>query len=174
MASLNWVGVIGLAALRRHAELPIHGHRNGWGFLSRDPALGWEFSAWHKPFRIAGADHVHVNGIGNKFSEADESVIRSGRACLAPLFGGNHPALPVMPVFSSGQTARQAPATFAALGSTDVIFAAGGGIMAHPDGIEAGIASLREAWAASVAGIAIERHAASHPALRRALERFPA
>jgi hypothetical protein len=32
-------------------------------------------------------------------------------------------------VFSSGQSARQAAGTIAALGSTDFIFAAGGGIM---------------------------------------------
>jgi ribulose-bisphosphate carboxylase large chain len=31
-----------------------------------------------------------------------------------------------MPVFSSGQTVRQAPGTFAALGSTDLIMTAGG------------------------------------------------
>ena len=95
--------------------------------------------AWQKIWRLAGADHMHVNGLQNKFTESDESVIASARACLTPLF--DHKPCTVMPVFSSGQTAKQAPGTYAALGSTDLIFAAGGGIMAHPDGAAAGVAA---------------------------------
>lgn len=34
MASLNSVGLAGMIALARHSELPIHAHRNGWGYLS--------------------------------------------------------------------------------------------------------------------------------------------
>jgi ribulose-bisphosphate carboxylase large chain len=124
MASLNSVGLAGIIELRRHAELVLHAHRNGWGYLSRHPLLGWSFVAWQKIWRIAGVDHLHVNGLGNKFSESDESVIASARACLSPLF----PAKPfeVMPVFSSGQTVVQPPATYRALGSVDLIYAAGG------------------------------------------------
>jgi ribulose-bisphosphate carboxylase large chain len=40
MASLNSVGLAGILALRCSASLPIHAHRNGWGYLSRDPLLG--------------------------------------------------------------------------------------------------------------------------------------
>ena len=38
MVSLNSVGVVGMVEIARHAELPIHAHRNGWGALSRHPA----------------------------------------------------------------------------------------------------------------------------------------
>jgi ribulose-bisphosphate carboxylase large chain len=38
------------------------------------------------------------------------------------------------------------------LGSTDLIFAAGGGILAHADGPAAGVAELRAAWDAAIAG----------------------
>src|SRR5690606_1969361 len=31
MASLNSVGLVGMIELRRHSQLPIHAHRNGWG-----------------------------------------------------------------------------------------------------------------------------------------------
>ena len=75
----------------------------------------------------------------------------------------------VMPVFSSGQTARQAAGTLAALGSTDLIFAAGGGIMAHPGGPAEGVRALREAFEAAVAGVPAERYASTHPALAAAL-----
>ncbi len=132
MASLNSVGLVGMIELRRHSELPIHAHRNGWGALSRHPALGFDYVAWAKLWRLAGADHMHVNGIDNKFCEGNDSVIASARSCLTPMFADN-PCV-VMPVFSSGQSARQAPATYAALGSADLIYAAGGGIMAHPQG----------------------------------------
>jgi ribulose-bisphosphate carboxylase large chain len=150
MASINSVGLVGMIELGRHAQLPIHAHRNGWGALSRYPSLGWEFTAWQKIWRLAGADHMHVNGIGNKFSETDQSVIVSAKACLTPMFDGK-PCV-VMPVFSSGQSAKQASQTYAALGSTDLIFAAGGGILAHPDGPAAGVAELRAAWDAAISG----------------------
>jgi ribulose-bisphosphate carboxylase large chain len=78
----------------------------------------------------------------------------------------------VLPVVASGQTARQAPATYAALGTTDLLFAAGGGIMAHPGGIAAGVRSLHQAWQAAVEGVPLEAHAAAHDELRQALERF--
>lgn len=170
MASLNSVGLVGMIELGRFSQLPIHAHRNGWGALSRAPLLGWSYTAWHKLWRLAGADHMHVNGLANKFSEPDVSVIESARACLAPLFPGR--PMPLMPVFSSGQTALQAPGTYAALGSTDLIFAAGGGILAHPDGPGAGVTALREAWDAVVAGVPLDRHAEQHPALAGALRRF--
>ena len=79
-----------------------------------------------------------------------------------------------MPVFSSGQSARQAPGTFEALGSTDLIFACGGGIMAHPSGIGAGVHSIRQAWEAAVAGIPLPRYAESHPELQLALAKYAA
>jgi ribulose-bisphosphate carboxylase large chain len=170
MASLNSVGLVGMIELGRFTQLPIHAHRNGWGYLSRAPGLGWDYRAWHKLWRLAGADHMHVNGLANKFSEPDDSVIASARACLEPLFP--HKPCPIVPVFSSGQTVRQAAGTYAALQSTDLIFAAGGGILAHPDGPAAGVAAIRDAWEAATAGVAIEDHARTSTALAGALERF--
>ncbi|QRE77680.1 ribulose 1,5-bisphosphate carboxylase [Methylobacterium aquaticum] len=168
MASLNSVGLVGMIALARTSELPIHAHRNGWGYLTRHPLLGWSYVAWQKIWRLAGADHMHVNGLDNKFSEEDDSVVASARTCLTPLFP-DKPCL-AMPVFSSGQTVRQAPGTYAALGATDLIVTAGGGIVAHPGGPGEGVAAFRQAWEAAVAGIPLEDHARTHPALSQALE----
>ncbi|SFV15070.1 ribulose-bisphosphate carboxylase large chain [Methylobacterium sp. 174MFSha1.1] len=168
MASLNSVGLVGIIELARMSELPIHAHRNGWGYLTRHPMLGWSYVAWQKIWRLVGADHMHVNGLDNKFSEDDDSVVASARTCLTPLFP-DKPCL-AMPVFSSGQTVRQAPGTFAALGSTDLIVTAGGGIVAHPGGPGEGVAALRQAWEAAVAGIPLADHARLHPALAQALE----
>jgi ribulose-bisphosphate carboxylase large chain len=167
MASLNSVGVVGMIALGRHARLPIHAHRNGWGYLSGHPALGWSYVAWQKIWRLAGADHMHVNGLANKFSESDESVTASARACITPMFDTK--PCTVMPVFSSGQSARQAAGTLAALGSTDLIFAAGGGVMGHPGGPAEGVCALREAFEAAMVGVPAERYASTHPSLAAAL-----
>lgn len=167
MISLNSAGVSGFLALSRHSGLPIHAHRNGWGYLSRHPALGWSYPAWSKIWRLAGADHMHVNGLANKFCEDDESVIASARAQLSPMWDDK--PCTAMPVFSSAQTVLQPPETYRRLGSADLIYAAGGGIMGHPDGPAAGVESLREAWTAAMAGTDPDEHARSHPPLARAL-----
>ena len=144
MASLNSVGLAGMIEICRHSQLPVHAHRNGWGYLSRHPMLGWSYKAWQKLWRLAGADHMHVNGLANKFCEPDESVIESAKTCLEPMF--EHLPCIAMPVFSSGQTARQVPETYAKLKSTDLIYAAGGGVMGHEGGPAAGVAALKNAW----------------------------
>ena len=168
MVCLNSIGLAGLLALRRHAQLPIHAHRAGWGYLSRCPALGWDYAPWQLFWRLAGADHLHVNGLANKFSEPDASVVAAARAVLTPAFADQPMA--AMPVFSSGQTGLQAAPTYAALGSCDLIHAAGGGILGHPGGIRAGVAAMRQAWDAALAGVPLESHAAQHPELQAALE----
>jgi len=167
MASLNAVGLVGMVELRRMSQLPIHAHRNGWGYLSRHPFLGWSYPAWSKLWRLAGADHMHVNGLQNKFAEPDASVIEAARSLLAPMWP-DKPCVP-MPVFSSGQSALQAIDTYNAIGTTDLIFAAGGGIMGHPMGIAGGVASLRQAWEAAAAGESLETAAARHPELAAAV-----
>ena len=167
MVSLNSVGLTGLLALRRHSQLPIHAHRNGWGYLNRHPALGWDYAPWQLLWRLAGADHLHVNGLANKFSEADDSVVAAARAVRTPAWP-EHP-MATMPVFSSGQTGLQAAPTYAAIGSADLIHAAGGGILGHPDGIAAGVAAMRQAWDAAIAGVPLAEHARRHPALQAAL-----
>jgi ribulose-bisphosphate carboxylase large chain len=167
MASLNSVGLVGMIELRRYSELPIHAHRNGWGYLSRHPLLGWSYPAWSKLWRLAGADHMHVNGLRNKFAEPDASVIEAAGSLLTPMWD-EKPCI-AMPVFSSGQSAAQAVDTFKAIGTTDLIFAAGGGIMGHPDGIAAGVRSLRQAWEAAVAGSTLEDFAERYAELRSAL-----
>jgi ribulose-bisphosphate carboxylase large chain len=174
MVSLNSTGLPGLNVLRRNTSLAIHAHRNGWGMYSRSPAIGMSYIAYQKFWRLVGVDHMHVNGLKNKFCEDDESVIASARECLTPMFSNPGRGCEIMPVFSSGQSARQAPGTFAALGSTDLIFACGGGIMAHPCGVAAGVISLRQAWEAAVSGTPLSSYAENHAELKAALEKFAA
>ncbi len=172
MASLNSVGLVGMIELGRFSQLPIHAHRNGWGYLSRHPMLGWSYVAWQKIWRLAGADHMHVNGLSNKFCEDDDSVIASAKACLTPMFD-DKPCI-AMPAFSSGQSAKQAPGTYRTLGSADLLHLAGGGLVGHPHGIAAGLDSLRQAWEAAMTGVPLAEHAKGRPALEAALETYGA
>jgi ribulose-bisphosphate carboxylase large chain len=164
------VGLAGLIALRKHSQLPIHGHRAGWGLYSRSPHIGISYTVFQKFMRLAGIDHLHVNGLRNKFCESDESVLASAQACLTPMFGDDT----AMPVFSSGQSAEQVEDTYAALRSADLMYLAGGGILAHKSGAAAGVRSLQQAWSAVMQGIPVAAYAETHPELKQALESFRA
>lgn len=170
MASLNWCGHSAIQTLRRHTPLALHGHRNGYGALSRHPLLGIGFQAYQTLWRLAGVDHMHVHGLQGKFSQPDAEVVGSARDCLAPLTPGIDDA--VMPAFSSGQWAGTVPATWAAVHTDDLLFMSGGGILAHPDGPAAGVQSIRQAWQAVRAGQDLAAFAAEAPELRRALAHF--
>ena len=141
-----------------------------FGAISRSEQVGIGFRAWQKLARLAGADHLHTNGISNKFYETDDrgARLRSPR-CATPLLG----LTPTLPVLSSGQWGGLAHATYAAVGTTDLLVLAGGGIHGHPDGAAAGVASMREAWASAARGETRRRRATtSSAALRRAAELF--
>jgi len=169
MVSIHSVGLAALAEFRRRCQLPIHGHRNGWGLYGRHPLLGVEYPAWQKLWRLAGADQLHVNGLQNKFWEPDDSVVDSIQACLTPMFRPDDTA---MPVISSGQWGGQAPETFRRAGTTDLMYLAGGGIMAHPMGPGAGVRALQQAWDAAVRGIDLNEHAKTQSELKTAIEKF--
>jgi ribulose-bisphosphate carboxylase large chain len=62
MASLNWCGFSAIETLRRSTDLALHGHRNGYGALSRHPARHL-FQAYQTLWRLAGVDHMHVHGL---------------------------------------------------------------------------------------------------------------
>ncbi|WP_138484337.1 ribulose-bisphosphate carboxylase large subunit family protein [Dyadobacter bucti] len=168
MVSINHVGLSGIAKLRTHSQLPIHGHRNFWGAVSRSEVLGIDFQAYQKIWRLAGIDHLHTNGIRNKFCESDESVIRSIKACLTPMLGGYE----IMPVISSGQWAGQAVDTFQAIRTTDVMYVCGGGIVAHPGGIAAGVRSVQQGWEAAMSGESLTSYAERHIELKQAIEAY--
>ncbi|OYU50427.1 MAG: ribulose 1,5-bisphosphate carboxylase [Rhizobiales bacterium PAR1] len=170
MVSINWCGFSAVETLRRHTDLALHAHRNGYGALARHPMLGISFQPYQALWRLAGVDHMHVYGLDSKFVQTNEEVIDSAAACLYPLAEGVDDA--VMPAFSSGQWAGTVPQTYAATGSTDLLFMAGGGVLAHPDGPEAGVISIRQAWEATIAGEPLDRAATSRPELAAALAFF--
>lgn len=194
MISINSVGLSGAKKICDIGALAIHGHRNGWGMLNRHPLLGIEFPVYQKLWRLAGVDQLHVNGIANKFWESDDSVVRSMAACAKPLFVSSGcvrenaaktdhaERLPcthehshdysVLPVLSSGQWGGQACETYRRTKTVDLLYMAGGGIMAHPDGPAAGVRSLQKWWEAAVEGLTLDQAAAKYPELKKSVEKF--
>ncbi len=172
MVCMQSVGLSGLRAVRDHSEFPIHGHRAGWGLFSRSPNIGISFKVMQKLWRLAGADHLHVNGLGNKFSESDDIVAQSARSVQQPLFHQSDANYIAMPVFSSGQTIWQIGPTRAVTGNDDFIFCAGGGIMGHPDGVAQGVLALREAADAAQKSTSPEEYAQPGSALESALATY--
>ena len=170
MISLNSVGLSGVKKICDQGQLAIHGHRNGWGMLNRHPLLGIEFPAYQKIWRLAGVDQIHVNGIQNKFWESDDSVVRSIEACLKPFLGGYS----ILPVVSSGQWGGQAPETYRRTQTVDLLYMAGGGIMAHPDGPAGGVMALQQAWEAAVAGLTVAEAAQKYPEFGNSVKKFGA
>ncbi|GEO04411.1 ribulose-bisphosphate carboxylase [Adhaeribacter aerolatus] len=170
MISLNSVGLSGVKKICDQGQLAIHGHRNGWGMLNRHPLLGIEFPAYQKIWRLAGVDQIHVNGIQNKFWESDDSVVRSIEACLKPMLGG----FSILPVVSSGQWGGQAPETYRRTKTTNLLYMAGGGIMAHPDGPAGGVVALQQAWEAAVGGLTVAEAAQKYAEFGNSVKKFGA
>ena len=168
MISLNSVGISGVKKICDIGGLAIHGHRNGWGMLTRHHLLGIDFSAYQKLWRLAGVDQIHVNGIQNKFWESDDSVVKSIEACLKHMANGYS----VLPVVSSGQWGGQAFETWRRTKTVDLLYMAGGGIMAHPMGAAAGVTALQQAWKAAVHGLQLEDAVALYPEFAKSVEKF--
>ncbi|WP_281310684.1 ribulose-bisphosphate carboxylase large subunit family protein [Flavobacterium flavigenum] len=168
MISINSVGLAGTKKICDRRELVIHGHRNGWGMLNRHPMLGIEFPAYQKIQRLAGVDQLHVNGIQNKFWESDDSVVTSIKSCLKPFLGGYE----ILPVVSSGQWGGQAVETYRRTKTTDLLYMAGGGILAHPMGPKAGVNALQQAWTGAVDGLSVEETAIKYPEFAESVKKF--
>ena len=161
-----------LTTLRRHSPAADPRPPQRLGHADRAiRCLGIEFPAYQKLWRLAGVDHMHVNGLRNKFCEPDDSVIASARACLdaAPRRGGVYAGVLLGPV--GGPGARDLPARRQR--RPDVLCGrrdhGAPGRRRRP-----GVASVRQAWEAALAGVPLDEYAATHAELRQALERFGA
>ncbi len=168
MISINSVGLAGAKKIMDQRQLAVHAHRNGWGMMTRHPLLGIDYKAYQKIWRLAGADQMHVNGIQNKFWESDDSVVSSIEACRTKMF--DHKT--VVPVVSSGQWGGQAFETYRRTKTVDLLYMAGGGIMAHPMGAAAGVVALQQAWKAAVDGLTLEDAAKQYKEFAAAVDKF--
>lgn len=169
VVNINSIGMGAMSFLRRRSSLALHAHRNGWDLLTRHPAIGFDFQVYEQFWRLLGVDQFQINGIGAKYWEPDASFVRSFQGLSKPLF---RPADRPLPVVCSGQWGGQAPATFEAVRTTDILYLCGGGVVAHPMGPGCGVRAVRQAWEAAIAGIPLGDYAQSHPELAASIRRF--
>ncbi len=78
----------------------------------------------------------------------------------------------VLPVVSSGQWGGQAFETYARTRTTDLLYMAGGGIMAHPSGPAGGVKAMHQAWESSVKGYKLEETAKMYKEFGESVEKF--
>ena len=78
----------------------------------------------------------------------------------------------VIPVVSSGQWGGQAFETWRRTKTIDLLYMAGGGIMAHPMGAAAGVMALQQAWKAAVNGLSLEDAARQYKEFGKSVEKF--
>ncbi|WP_180899491.1 3-oxo-isoapionate-4-phosphate decarboxylase OiaX [Martelella soudanensis] len=170
VVNINSIGHGGMSFLRKRSALCLHAHRNGWDILTRHPALGMEFRAYQKIWRLLGVDQFQINGIRAKYWEPDESFVQSFHDVMTPIFSEDDRPLPVV---CSGQWGGQAVETYQRTGRTlDLMYLGGGGIHGHPGGPGAGVRAIRQAWEAAASGQSLEAHAATHKELAASLKKW--
>ncbi len=151
-------------------QLHVNGIANK--FWESDDSVVRSIEACLKPlFGDAPTPHPSKEGNG-----------KSGASKPAPLLGGagsgfvqndkGHSQACILPVVSSGQWGGQACETYRRTRTVDLLYMAGGGIMAHPDGPAAGVRSLQKWWEAAVEGLTMEQAAAKYPELKKSVEKF--
>jgi ribulose-bisphosphate carboxylase large chain len=86
---------------------------------------------------------------------------QTNRSCgvppVTPVLGG----YVAMPIVSSVDGAGRR-GTYRQTQTLDVMYLAGGGIIAHPGGPAAGVAAIRQAWEAAATGVPLDQYAREH------------
>ena len=106
----------------------------------RTRCSAWTSPPWQKLWRLAGADHIHVNGLATSSASpttaSSRSAQRRARRRCSPSTPMRDAGVQLGPDGPAG-----APIPTRALGSADLIYAAGGGIIGHPAASAAGVAA---------------------------------
>ena len=94
------------------AQLPIHGHRNGWGMLTRASGARHRVRRLPEALAARGRRPAARQRPAEQVLRAGRSVVALDRACLTPLLGRR----PAHAGGVVGQWGGQAPETYAARG----------------------------------------------------------
>ncbi|MDP3966539.1 MAG: RuBisCO large subunit C-terminal-like domain-containing protein [archaeon] len=167
---------------RNNPGLAIHAHRAMHGFLTRDNSPGIHgfgklngFSVsmifLAKLFRLMGVDSLHGGSPLAKMEDYGEAEY----ICHAlqdkklmphpkiPTLGQDWGSIkPVWMVASGGLHPGDFESVLSKLGE-DIIIQCGGGLLGHPDGVEAGVIAIEEARAIYEKGISVRKFVKDHP-----------
>jgi ribulose-bisphosphate carboxylase large chain len=162
------VGLSAVRMLRAHATVPLIAHFPMIAAFSRLASYGIHSRVFTRLQRLAGFDAVIMPGFGGRMMMPDAEVLDCVRACLEPM-GALKPCLPVP---GGSDWAGTLETVYRKVGTVDFGFVPGRGVFSHPGGPRAGAASLRQAWDAIAAGVAVEQHAETQPELAAAFAAF--
>ncbi len=160
-------------------NLIIHAHRAGHGMFTEDPNQGMSMEVIAQLARMIGTDNLHIGAIFGKMKGGEEETVhikqeiesestkQTGKNLSQKWYG----VKPTFAVCSGGIHAGVLQKLVRVMGK-DIIMQAGGGVGAHPLGIQAGARSMRQAVDAIMKEIPLKEYAKTHEELRLAIERW--
>jgi ribulose-bisphosphate carboxylase large chain len=169
MVNVLAVGLSSARDLAKTRRAPYPRSPRGLGDALKAPAPGeWTIRSTARSAALRGADHLHVNGLRNKFCEADGSVIASAKGLLAPL--GN--AAPGDAGFFVRAVGRSRPGHLRGARQRGPSPLGGRRHPGAPGRGGSGCKEYARSLGSGVAGSPLDEYARTHPALKVALERF--
>jgi len=155
-----------IAEWARAEAVPLFSHNAGFTMSSRHARFGVAFNVFVTLQRFAGSDAAVMPAPFGNFVMAEEEALLNMTACRSKgLIKSTLPAL------AGKRLPRNVFQTLDLCGR-NVGLIAGTGVYSHPDGPEAGAASLRQAIDAYEEEIPLETFARDRVELRRSLEHF--
>ncbi len=172
-----------LQSLRdENLDLVIHCHRAGHRMFTENPRHGMSMLTVAKVTRLIGGDNLHIGAVFGKMKggkdevktieeEIEEQTINLSGINKAILKQNWHNLKPMFSVCSGGIHPGTLPRLIKTMGH-DIIAQAGGGVSAHPLGVEAGAKAMKQALEANLDGIDLKEYSKNHKELRLAIERW--
>ena len=159
-------------------NLVLHVHRAGHGMFTENPKNGMSMLSIAKIVRLIGGDNLHIGAIFGKMKGGEKETVDIEKEIEKPFVEANkvlkqdwYNVKPMFAVCSGGIHAGTLPRLIKTMGR-DIIAQAGGGVGAHPLGIEAGAKAMRQSVDAAMEGIDLKEYAKNHKELRLAIERW--
>ena len=160
-------------------NLIIHAHRAGHGMFTEDPTQGMSMEVIAQLVRMIGADNLHIGAIFGKMKGEKEEIVHikkeieseSTKQTKENLSQKWYGIKPTFAVCSGGIHAGVLQKLVRVMGK-DIIMQAGGGVGAHPLGVEAGAKSMRQAVDAVMKKIDLKEYAKTHKELKLAINRW--
>ncbi|MBI5030884.1 MAG: ribulose 1,5-bisphosphate carboxylase [Chloroflexi bacterium] len=159
-------GLSAVRMLRKHTQVPLFAHFDFIAPFTRMLYFGVHSRVMTKLQRMVGFDSIILPGFGDRMKTSDSDVLLDVQECLKPL---GH-LKPVLPVPAGSQWAGSIPQLYEKLHSVDFGIVPGRAVFEHPMGPQAGAASLRQSWEATVRGLTLFDYARDHAELLAAIK----
>src|SRR3989344_583945 len=163
-------------------KMAIHCHRAQHAMMTRNPKHGMSMLTLAKFVRMVGGDNLHIGTVIGKLVGKKDEVLMLEHELehqVEPHFRTKehvlnqnwHNIKPTFAVSSGGLHAALVPQIMKMLGN-DIVVQLGGGLAGHPDGVEAGAKSVRQAIDATIENISLKEYAKNHVELQVALNKW--